>query len=105
MRELRQSAEGCDTYLSQWEGRATLHWDDGRELALRADPAFAHLVVYTAPGADFLCVEPVSNVADAFNLAAAGDARTGMRVLAPGERYSASLRMDFQLGKPGAIRR
>ena len=105
VRELRQSAEGCDTYLSQWEGRATLHWDDGRELALRADPAFAHLVVYTAPGADFLCVEPVSNVADAFNLAAAGDARTGMRVLAPGERYSASLRMDFQLGKPGAIRR
>ena len=96
VRELRQSAEGCDTYLSQWEGRATLHWDDGRELALRADPAFAHLVVYTAPGADFLCVEPVSNVADAFNLAAAGDARTGMRVLAPGERYSASLRMDFQ---------
>ena len=72
---------------------------------LRADPAFAHLVVYTAPGADFLCVEPVSNVADAFNLAAAGDGRTGMRVLAPGERYSASLRMDFQLGKPGAIRR
>ena len=105
VRELRQSAEGCDTYLSQWEGRATLHWDDGRELALRADPAFAHLVVYTAPGADFLCVEPVSNVADAFNLAGAGDARTGMRVLAPGERYSASLRMDFQLGKPGAIRR
>ena len=33
VRELRQSAEGCDTYLSQWEGRATLHWDDGRELA------------------------------------------------------------------------
>ena len=87
VRELRQSAEGCDTYLSQWEGRATLHWDDGRELALRADPAFAHLVVYTAPGADFLCVEPVSNVADAFNLAAAGDGRTGMRVLAPGERW------------------
>ena len=61
-------------------------------------------MVYTAPGADFLCVEPVSNVADAFNLAAAGDGRTGMRVLAPGERC-ASLRMDFQLGKPGAIRR
>ncbi|MNW11390.1 hypothetical protein D3C71_2088380 [compost metagenome] len=59
-------------------------------MALHADPAFAHLVVYTAPGADFLCVEPVTNVADAFNLAAAGDTRTGMRELAPGERFSAT---------------
>jgi aldose 1-epimerase len=90
VRELRQSDEGCDTYLSQWQGRATLHWPDGHELALHADPAFAHLVVYTAPGADFLCVEPVTNVADAFNLAAAGDTRTGMRELAPGERFSAT---------------
>ncbi|MDF3942309.1 aldose 1-epimerase [Achromobacter denitrificans] len=90
VRELRRSAEGCDTYLSQWEGRATLHWPDGHELALHADPAFAHLVVYTAPGSDFLCVEPVTNVADAFNLAAAGDTRTGMRVLEPGARFSAT---------------
>ena len=104
MRELRQSAEGCDTYLSQWEGRATLHWDDGRELALRADPAFAHLVVYTAPGADFR----------AWNRSATWPTPSTWRRratrapacgLAPGERYSASLRMDFQLGKPGAIRR
>ncbi len=91
VRELCQSAEGCDTYLSQWAGRATLHWAAGHELALHADPAFAHLVVYTAPGSDFLCVEPVTNVADAFNLAAAGDTRTGMRVLEPGERFSATL--------------
>ncbi|WP_313699968.1 aldose 1-epimerase [Achromobacter sp.] len=91
VRELRQSAEGCDTYLSQWQGRATLHWPAGHELALHADPAFAHLVVYTAPGADFLCVEPVTNVADAFNLAAAGDTRTGMQVLEPGERFAATL--------------
>ncbi|CAB3933775.1 aldose 1-epimerase [Achromobacter insolitus] len=90
VRELRRSASGCDTYLSQWEGRATLHWPDGHQLALHADPAFAHLVVYTAGGSEFLCVEPVTNVADAFNLAAAGDARTGMRVLEPGARFSAT---------------
>lgn len=90
VRELRQSAEGCDTYLSQWEGRAMLHWPDGHQLALHADPAFAHLVIYTAPAADFLCVEPVTNVADAFNLAAAGETRSGMRVLEPGERFSAT---------------
>ncbi|WP_419340672.1 aldose 1-epimerase [Achromobacter sp. PD1] len=90
VRELRRSASGCDTYLSQWEGRATLHWPDGHQLSLHADPAFAHLVVYTAGGSDFLCVEPVTNVADAFNLAAAGEARTGMRTLEPGARFAAT---------------
>ncbi|WP_454674806.1 aldose epimerase family protein [Achromobacter pestifer] len=97
VRELRQSAEGCDIYLSQWEGRATLHWADGHALALHADAAFAHLVVYTAPGADFLCVEPVTQVADAFNLAAAGDTRTGMRVLEPGARFSATALLGLTL--------
>ena len=96
MRELGQSAEGCDTYLSQWGGRATLHWPDGHELALHADAAFAHLVVYTAPGSDFLCVEPVTNVADAFNLAAAGETRTGLQVLAPGERFSATMLLGLR---------
>ncbi|NMK48088.1 aldose 1-epimerase [Achromobacter sp. Bel] len=97
VRELRQSAAGCDTYLSQWEGRATLHWADGRELALHADPAFAHLVVYTAPGSDFLCVEPVTNVADAFNRAADGDTRTGMRTLEPEARFSATCLLGLTL--------
>ena len=96
-RELRLSADGCDTYLSQWEGRATLHWADGHELALHADPAFAHLVVYTAPGSDFLCVEPVTNVADAFNRAADGDTRTGMRTLEAGARFSATCLLGLNL--------
>lgn len=99
VRELRQSAEGCDTYLSQWAGRATLHWPDGHELALHADPAFAHVVVYTAPGADFLCVEPVTNVADAFNLAASGDTRTGMQALDPGARFSATALLGLTLAR------
>ena len=104
MCELRQSAEGCDTYLSQWEGRATLHWDDGRELALRADPAL-RIWWCTPRPAPISCAWNRSATWPTPSTAAAGDARTGMRVLAPGERYSASLRMDFQLGKPGAIRR
>lgn len=101
VRELGRSAAGCDTYLSQWGGRATLHWSDGHELALHADPAFAHLVVYTAPGSAFLCVEPVTNVADAFNLAAAGDTRTGLQVLEPGARFSATLLLALQPPRAG----
>jgi len=102
VRELRRSASGCDTYLSQWAGRATLHWPDGHQLSLHADPAFAHLVVYTAGGSEFLCVEPVTNVADAFNLAASGEARSGMRVLEPGARFTATAL--FGLEPPRAAR-
>ena len=88
---IARSAEGCDTYLSQWGGRALLQWSDGHRLSLEADPAFEHLVVYSAPKARFLCVEPVTNVADAFNLAAAGVPDTGMRVLAPAARFSSTM--------------
>ncbi|MCH2000155.1 hypothetical protein L7Q78_45905, partial [Achromobacter xylosoxidans] len=39
---------------------------------------------------------PVTNVADAFNLAAAGETRTGLQVLAPGARFSASMLLALQ---------
>ena len=51
----------------------------------------ATLVVYTPPGESFFCAEPVSHITDAFNLAAAGRADTGMLTLAPGESVRASL--------------
>ena len=30
-------------------------------------PLFGHLIVYTPPGEDFFCVEPVSHMTDAIN--------------------------------------
>jgi len=48
--------------LLQPERQAVIHID--------ADDVFAHLIVYAQPAQNFVCVEPVSNVADAFNLAA-----------------------------------
>ena len=41
-------------------------------------------------------MEPVTNVADAFNLAAAGETRTGLQVLAPGERFSATMLLGLR---------
>ncbi|WZB68165.1 hypothetical protein WJ971_13110 [Achromobacter xylosoxidans] len=38
----------------------------------------------------------MTNVADAFNLAAAGETRTGLQVLAPGARFSASMLLALQ---------
>jgi aldose 1-epimerase len=66
---------------------ARLTWP-GRQVAVRASPELAYLVVYAPKGADHFCVEPWSHVPDAVNRPPAG---TGLRVLAPGETLSASV--------------
>jgi aldose 1-epimerase len=66
-----------DNCFEGWTGTATLTWPD-RTLTIEASEIFRHVVVYTPPGQDFFCVEPVSHMNDAIN-------RDGMRVLTPGE--------------------
>lgn len=72
---------------SDWDGRFMLTGGTERSPSLRivASSTLDHLVVHRPAGAPYLCVEPVSHTADAFNLAAAGLADTGTRVLAPGQ--------------------
>ncbi len=92
----KQLANGVNaeaTYLDNvytgWQRLATVTWPEwGASLAIRADPPMDMLVVYTPTGEDYLCVEPASNITDAFNYAAAGAADTGMIVLGPGEQQS-----------------
>ena len=82
-----------DNCFTGFSGRAVIDWPGrGASLTLEADPALAFLVVYTPPGADFFCVEPVSHCTDAVNLAAAGRGDTGLRTLGPGERFAATVR-------------
>jgi aldose 1-epimerase len=66
-----------DNCFEGWTGTATLAWPD-RTLIIEASEIFRHLVVYTPPGQDFFCVEPVSHMNDAIN-------RNAMHVLAQGE--------------------
>jgi aldose 1-epimerase len=54
-------------------------------------------VVYTPPGEAFFCVEPVSHITDAFNLAAAGRTDTGMLSLLPGESVRATLTLTPEI--------
>lgn len=73
-------------YLSDWD--QALRWTSealGVSVRLEADPVFEHLVVHRPLGGSYACIEPVTHVANAFNLAEAGTAGTGTRVLAPGE--------------------
>ena len=90
---LRPAAVALDNCFIGFAGRAVVDWPErAASLALEADPALAFLVVYTPPGADFFCAEPVSHSTDAVNLAAAGRGDTGFRTLAPGESFAATVR-------------
>ena len=71
-------------YLSEWDGVLDLELPQGDVLQLQADRVFSHLVVHRPPQPLYLCLEPVSHVADGFNLAARGVTGTGTVQLPPG---------------------
>jgi aldose 1-epimerase len=82
-----------DHAYAGWDGRAVIEWPErNARLVMTADPALSTLVIFSPPDAAFFCVEPVSHCIDAFNLAADGMSDTGMRVLAPGETWEATVR-------------
>ena len=83
---------GLTDYLGGWDGRAEIELPQGAQLCIEADPLFGHLVVHRPDKLAYLCLEPVSHVADAFNLAARGVADTGTRWLAAGESLAAAMR-------------
>ena len=83
-----------DNVFVGWDGHAVVAWPERRaRVRLAASPPLRTLVVYTPPAQSFFCAEPVSHITDAFNLATAGEADTGMLALAPGE----SVRATFTL--------
>ena len=91
-----RTAEGDTEYCSGWDGRARLAWHNGAHLEMVAHPVFDHLVVHCAPGRDYLCLEPVTHVSDAFNLAHAGVPATGLQRLAPQQDMQGQLTLRLQ---------
>jgi aldose 1-epimerase len=104
-RELRPLADGArrydschddretTSYHAGWNGTASIERRDGTRIVIEAGAPLDHLVFHVPAGGGYLCLEPVSHVADAFNLAAAGKTRTGARVLEPGEALRATVRI------------
>ena len=77
---------GRDNCFVGWSRRVTIDWPElGARLVMHAEPPLDYLVVFTPARRPFFCVEPVSHVTDAFNLADAGRDGTGILVLEPGE--------------------
>ena len=77
---------GRDNCFVGWSRWVTIDWPElGARLVMRATPPLDYLVVFTPARRPFFCVEPVSHMTDAFNLAEAGRSDTGTLVLEPGE--------------------
>ncbi|MBR0832329.1 aldose 1-epimerase [Bradyrhizobium manausense] len=93
LHDLRHGAMETTIYYAGWNGTASLHRQDGTTIVMETAAPLDHLVVHAPSGGAYLCLEPVSHVADAFNLAPAGLPETGMRVLHPGETLWASMRI------------
>lgn len=91
-----QNTAGRTDYLSGWSRKATIVRQDGTTIRLTASDALDHFVFHVPDGGAYLCLEPVSHVADAFNLAASGHEGTGVVVLAPGAAVEASVRMEIE---------
>jgi aldose 1-epimerase len=93
-----------DHAFAGWTGRAVIEWPErGERLVMTADPSLGTVIIFSPPGNDFVCVEPVSHCVDAFNLAEAGLSYTGMRVMRPGETWEASIRLAPERLNPSGI--
>lgn len=80
-----------DQCFTGWRGAALIEWADrpfGVEIA--ADPSMTFAVVYVSQEESCFCFEPVSQMNDAMNWAAKRN-DTGLRILAPGEEWTASM--------------
>lgn len=85
-----------DHPFTGWDHVVDIHWpDERRTLRMTASQPLDFLVVYSPPGQDWFCVEPVSNTSDAFNLQADyGPDEVGGQQLEPGQSLEAIMTFD-----------
>lgn len=81
-------------YFSGWSRILELRTACGC-ITVRGGAGLDHLIVFMPKSAPYLCIEPVSHVADAFNLSAQGMTNTGMAILAPNARFSRDIAIDW----------
>ncbi len=100
---LRRSNTGmdvdCDTLdidhcFDGWRGDVVLQ---DPQMTVRLGSSLDHLVVFTNAGCDFVAIEPVSHVNNAVNMAGPDAEKLrqlGVRVLQPGESFSATMQIE-----------
>lgn len=78
-----------------WDGQLNSVCD-GHVLGLHAQGALTHLIVHRPRASPYVCIEPVSHLPDAFNLASPDSDWMGAVTLAPGRSLSGRLTLSFQ---------
>ena len=86
--------QGIDNMFPGWSGVAMLT-DPARpfDTGIVADRAAGFVVVYTPPRGDFVAVEPVTHMTDAFNRAERAEQGTGTRILSAGAGFSCTMQI------------
>ena len=79
-----------DNCFDGWSGPARIR---DEKFSLQLSSSLDRLVVFTPQERDYFCVEPVSHVSNAIHMA--DPAAHGLRSLAPGETFEASMKLDI----------
>lgn len=86
-----------DNIYTGWPGEAVLDYPAQRHrVVMRGDTSAPFFVVYVPPEGEFLAIEPVTQMTDAFNLAERGEPFTGTRELGPGEAFSCTMEIKVR---------
>lgn len=80
-----------DNCFSGWNGLAVIH-RPGVELVMSHNGPLRSLVIYRPAGGNFFCLEPVSNVTNAFNMPE--DSDTGMIELEPAQECKVTVNFE-----------
>ena len=89
-----------DNNFADWDRSAKIRWPEwDTTVEIKSSPELGKLVVFCPSGEDFFCVEPVSNVADGFNLRNNDVEGTGTHILVPNETYSGTVRFTASVGR------
>ncbi len=89
-REVRETE--FDTCFGGFDGKAEISWLKFKKaLEIKTDKIFTHIVLFTPPRKNFICLEPTTMANNAFNLASEGVIGTGIQSIGPKEELSGSI--------------
>jgi len=96
LRHTHICGQNLDNSYDGWSGRATVEWPDrGIGLALTCDTQFLQL--YAPPEGGVFAAEPVSHANAALNAPESEWPSLGLRVLAPGEEMTLTVRFELDV--------
>ena len=85
-----------DNCFTGWNRQCEIHWPEYQlQMNISADEIFKNVVIFIPEGENFFCVEPVTNINDAFNNSL-GYIDSGLKELHSGQTLSASVFLDFK---------